>query len=88
MIYLYQTIRKDNRTKYEKRAEQAGYYEEMVSLIQGLLAQTERMDDEDRLRQDGMEKVIRYGIAYCKKKCGAAVKAGVEGEGRKCGRNA
>ena len=36
MIYLYQTIRKDNRTKYEKRAVQAGYYEEMVSLIQEL----------------------------------------------------
>lgn len=38
------------------------------------LVQIERMDYEDRLRQDGMETIIRYGIACYKKKCKVARK--------------
>ena len=37
------------------------------------LAQIARMDYDARLRQDGMDTIIRYGIGCCRKKCKVVV---------------
>ena len=38
------------------------------------LEQIEKNDYANRLREDGMKHILKYGIACCKKNCKVAVK--------------